>query len=140
MIANQNRHYAYSFLQVANKLDNLLISKHVSLNSEWSLLTKLNGSVQSCLEPLRPHKLYIKEIFAFVKFVNIVLHSILDENFKLHTMDNSQDLKCSSTTKANNTNKLVPLTKMCAEKTQKVLLNNVDVPRPIKKIKFKQGK
>jgi len=45
MNANQNRHDALNFLQVANKFDNLLTSEYILLNTKWSLLIKLNGGV-----------------------------------------------------------------------------------------------
>jgi hypothetical protein len=63
--------------------------------------------------------------------MNANLHLTPEKYFQIYTIDNSPGLLCTSTQDVNNTNKLVPLTKKCATKTQEVLLYDIDVPHSI---------
>ncbi len=96
---------AFDLLQLANKLENSSTPENESLDQKWYFLVQLHGGVQSCVELLRPRKLFINELMSFMETIRSISSSIPVNRGKNHLIDKPSYLPYTSTQNATNTNK-----------------------------------
>ena len=73
---------AFHLLQLAKMSESSITYDSESLDQKWYSLVQLHGGVQACVKLLRPHKLYINELIAFMETISSISCPI-PENIKI---------------------------------------------------------